>query len=92
MNHCMRCHGFLVIEDMDGEPVIRCLCCGMRAYPPIPEVPERTHCYHCSAPQAPGLMCCLVCRDKMKGYRAAHPKKKRYIGAQLPVAIDVGKL
>ena len=81
---CPRCQGLVVLDWLDHEQTQHCLLCGWISYPPIPEVPERTKCFYCKESPMPGLICCQVCRDKMKGYRAAHPKKKR-IGPTLPV-------
>ena len=81
---CLRCSGLLVIEWLDFEPVQKCLCCGARIYRPIPEMPERMKCFYCASQPAPGLVSCLICTEKMKQYRAAHPKKRR-IGPTLPV-------
>jgi len=85
---CSRCQGLILIEHLDWEQVLRCVACGARTYPPLPTTPERTHCYYCASPQAPGKVSCDACSEKMKGYRALHPKKRR-IGPSLPVVVRV---
>ena len=86
---CPRCQGLVVLDWLDHEQTQHCLLCGWIGYPPIPAIPERTRCFYCKDSPALGLVSCLVCTEKMKQYRAAHPKKKRYIGAQLPNVMEV---
>ena len=84
---CSRCQGLTVIEEMDGEQVSKCLLCSARVYPPLPTTPERTRCYYCGNANAPGMLSCLACQQKMKTYRDAHPKARKKYGPILPTAV-----
>lgn len=83
---CLKCAGCL----MWSEEYVRCLNCGLHAYPPLPSTPIRTLCYYChvEAP-TPGKVSCATCDEKGKAYRKAHPRARRKIGPTLPVVTEV---
>ena len=86
---CGRCSGLILIEYLDAEKVQRCISCGWRGYEPLPMTPERTRCFYCPQPPAPGKVACAACAEKSKRYRQEHPRKNRKTGPQLPCVQEV---